>query len=67
MYARLEPSVQDALKCRIVPVIKTLGPNNPKLLDLLRTFPPEAEYAVPSLQKLIRYRARLKWLAGLTF
>lgn len=26
-----------------MPLIKTLGPNNPKLLDLLRTFPPDAE------------------------
>lgn len=39
----MEPSVQDALQVLIVPLVKTLGPNNSTLLDLLREFKPEAE------------------------
>ncbi|KAG8942711.1 hypothetical protein FRC04_003541 [Tulasnella sp. 424] len=42
-YCRMEPSVQDALQVLIVPLVKTLGPNNSTLLDLLREFKPEAE------------------------
>lgn len=39
----MEPSVQDALQALIVPLVRTLGPNNSTLLDLLREFKPEAE------------------------
>ncbi|KAG9047536.1 hypothetical protein FS837_002060 [Tulasnella sp. UAMH 9824] len=42
-YCRMEPSVQDALQALIVPLVRTLGPNNSTLLDLLREFKPEAE------------------------
>ena len=39
----MEPSVQDILRSLIGPLVKTLGPSNAKLLELLRSFPPEAE------------------------
>lgn len=39
----MDVSVQEALKSLLVPLIKTLGPSNPKLLELLRTFRPDAE------------------------
>ncbi|KIO25859.1 hypothetical protein M407DRAFT_24815 [Tulasnella calospora MUT 4182] len=42
-YCRMEPSVQDSLQALIVPLVRTLGPNNSTLLDLLREFKPEAE------------------------
>ena len=35
--------MQDALRTLIVPLVKTLGPSNPKLLQLLGSFPAEAE------------------------
>ncbi|KAG8927139.1 hypothetical protein FRC02_008439 [Tulasnella sp. 418] len=42
-YGQMDSSVQDAIKELITQLIKTLGPNNGKLLTLLRTFPYGAE------------------------
>ncbi|KAG9035999.1 hypothetical protein FRB95_009999 [Tulasnella sp. JGI-2019a] len=57
-YGQTDPSVQDALKSLIVPLIKTLGSNNPKLLDLLRTFPPDAESLALRILGLLTENAR---------
>ncbi|KAH7106040.1 Symplekin tight junction protein C terminal-domain-containing protein [Auriculariales sp. MPI-PUGE-AT-0066] len=42
-YELMEPSVQEAVQELIQPLIRGLGPNNGKLLMVLRSFPPRAE------------------------
>jgi len=57
-YGQMESSVQEALGLLIVPLIKTLGPNNPKLLELLGTFPPEAESLALRILTILTENAR---------
>ncbi|KAG8889606.1 hypothetical protein FRB98_003668 [Tulasnella sp. 332] len=57
-YGQTDASVQEALKGLIVPLIKTLGPNNPKLLDLLRTFPADAEFLALRILGILTENAR---------
>jgi len=39
----MDESIQNSIRELIVQLIKSLGPNNGKLLTVLRTFPPAAE------------------------
>ena len=43
MYSHLESSVQEAIQGLITALVKSLGPNHPKLLSLLRNYPEGAE------------------------
>ncbi len=42
MYPKMEPEVQDAVESLLTPLIQSLGAT-PKLLDVLRSFPPGAD------------------------
>lgn len=43
VFTKMSPGVQEAVKKIIVPLIQTLGPNNTKLLSLVRRHPPGSE------------------------
>ncbi len=54
----MDESVQESLQTLLVPLIKTLGPTNPKLLELLQSFPTQAESLALRILTILTDHAR---------
>lgn len=61
----MSPVVQEAVQKHIAALIRSLGPNNGKLLTLLRTFPPGADSLALCVFKILTEKGRTPALVAL--
>ncbi|QRV74154.1 symplekin [Ceratobasidium sp. AG-Ba] len=57
-YVHMETSVQEALQDLLAPLVRSLGPTNPKLLSLIKSFEPGAESLILRIIKILTENGR---------
>ncbi|PWN49146.1 hypothetical protein IE53DRAFT_160920 [Violaceomyces palustris] len=64
-FPKMQPFIQEAVKKHIAMLIRALGPNNAKLLMLLRTFPPGADSLALCVFTILTEKGRTPTLVAL--